>query len=103
MFVLVWLGLGFPGLPEEGNNMERLTERSRNGCAVYRHPTPEPDGWKENRHAVLERCCQYEDTGLTPEEIRMVKCWLAECRCWSRVTKNLNFRRKKCDECLKNL
>ena len=66
--------------------MERLTERERNGCAVYCHPTPEPEGWKENRHAVLERCCQYEDTGLEPEEIILFKrdyenhtctgCWL---------------------------
>lgn len=49
--------------------MERLTERSENGTAVYRHPTMEPEGWKANRAAVLERCCKYEETGLTPEEI----------------------------------
>lgn len=49
--------------------MDRLTDRSVNGKAVYRHPTPEPEGWEVNRSAVLERCCQYEDTGLTPEEI----------------------------------
>ena len=55
--------------------MERLTERSENGTAVYCHPTPKPEGWKENRHAVLERCCQYEDTGLTPEEIVEYTGW----------------------------
>lgn len=53
--------------------MERLTERSENGKAVYRHPTPEPEGWEANRSAVLERCCQYEDTDLTPEEIAELK------------------------------
>lgn len=37
---------------------------------MYRHPTPEPEGWKKNRHAVLERCCQYEEIGLTPEEVK---------------------------------
>ena len=59
--------------------MERLTERSENGTAVYRHPTMEPEGWKANRAAVLERCCKYEDTGLTPEEImdgRMPTGWI---------------------------
>lgn len=59
--------------------MERLTERSENGKAVYRHPTPEPEGWEANRNAVLERCCQYEDTGLTPEEImdgKMLTSWI---------------------------
>ena len=59
--------------------MDRLTERSENGKAVYSHPTPEPDGWNTNRAAVLERCCQYEDTGLTPEEImdgRMLTGWI---------------------------
>lgn len=40
--------------------MERLTER-KNGVAVYKHPTPEPKGWEVNRHAVLEKCCYYED------------------------------------------
>lgn len=49
--------------------MERLTERSENGTAVYCHPAREPERWTENRVAVLERCCKYEDTGLTPEEI----------------------------------
>lgn len=47
--------------------------------AVYRHPTPEPEGWEANRNAVLERCCQYEDTGLTPEEImdgKMLTGWI---------------------------
>lgn len=59
--------------------MERLTERSENGTAVYRHPTMEPEGWKANRAAVLELCCKYEDTGLTPEEImdgRMPTGWI---------------------------
>lgn len=41
--------------------MERLTERTKNGVAVYKHPTIEPEGWKANRHAVLEKCCYYED------------------------------------------
>lgn len=49
--------------------MERLTERSENGKAVYRHPTPEPVGWESNRSAVLEKCCCYEDTGLEPFDI----------------------------------
>lgn len=53
--------------------MERITDRSENGTAIYRHPTPEPEGWKENRAAVLTRCCQYEETGLTPEEIQQYK------------------------------
>lgn len=53
--------------------MKRLTERSENGTAVYRHPTPEPEGWKTNRASVLERCCQYEDTGLEPEEVDELK------------------------------
>lgn len=59
--------------------MERLTERSENGTAVYLHPTREPEGWEANRAAVLERCCSYEDTGLTPEEImdgRMLTGWI---------------------------
>ena len=53
--------------------MERLTERSENGKAVYRHPTPEPSGWEANRNAVLERCCRYEETGLEPEEVQHLK------------------------------
>lgn len=53
--------------------MERLTARSENGKAVYRHPTVEPDGWEANRNAVLDRCCQYEDTGLEPDEILTLK------------------------------
>ena len=59
--------------------MDRLTERSENGKAVYRHPTQDPEGWAANRVAVLERCCRYEDTGLTPEEImdgRMLTGWI---------------------------
>lgn len=61
--------------------MERLTERAENGCAVYRHPTPEPDGWKENRHAVLERCCQYEETGLIPDQLRELDgLYLEKCQ-----------------------
>lgn len=53
--------------------MERLTERTENGCAIYRQPTSESKGWKQNRHAVLEKCCQYEDTGLEPEEVEGLK------------------------------
>ncbi len=49
--------------------MNRLTERTENGCAVYKKPTPEPEGWKANRHEVLQRLAEYEDTGLEPEEI----------------------------------
>ena len=41
--------------------MERLTARSENGTAIYKHPVPELEGLKVNRHAVLERCCQYEE------------------------------------------
>lgn len=41
--------------------MERLSERTKNGVAVYKHPTREPKGWEANRHAVLEKCCYYED------------------------------------------
>lgn len=62
--------------------MERLTERSENGTAMYCYPTPEPEGWKENRHAVLERCCQYEETGLTPEDINNLIELLRD-RCWA--------------------
>lgn len=68
--------------------MERLTERSENGKAVYRHPTPEPEGWKANRSAVLDKCCRYEETGFEPEEITLFKsdyekrtctgCWLKD-------------------------
>ncbi len=41
--------------------MERLTARSENGTAIYKHPVPELEGLEVNRHAVLERCCQYEE------------------------------------------
>lgn len=41
--------------------METLTERTKNGVAVYKHPTIEPEGWKSKRHAVIEKCCYYED------------------------------------------
>lgn len=59
--------------------MDRLTKRSITGKAVYCHPTPDPEGWGANRNAVLERCCQYEDTGLSPEEImdgKMLTGWI---------------------------
>lgn len=50
--------------------MERLTERSENGTAVYKTPSSELVKWNNNRHKVLQKLADYEDLGLTPEQIR---------------------------------
>lgn len=41
--------------------MERLTNRTPKGAAVYSHPTPDPEGWQNNRISVLNKCCKYEE------------------------------------------
>lgn len=50
--------------------MERLTERSENGTAVYKTPSNELVKWNNNRHKVLQKLADYEDLELTPEQIR---------------------------------
>ena len=50
--------------------MERLTERSENGTAVYKTQSSELVKWNNNRHKVLQKLADYEDLGLTPEQIR---------------------------------
>lgn len=50
--------------------MDRLTERAPNGTACYVHPSREEGKLTQNRHNVLQRLASYEDTGLTPEEIK---------------------------------
>lgn len=49
--------------------MERLTRRVKNGIAIYNTPSGDPVKWEHNRHKVLQKLAEYEDTGLTPEEI----------------------------------
>jgi hypothetical protein len=49
--------------------MERLTARSENGTGIYAEPSRETQKWNNNRFYVLQKLADYEDTGLTPEEI----------------------------------
>ena len=50
--------------------MERLTRRSTNGTAVYATPSGEPAKWENNRHNVLQKLADYEDS---EEQGRLVK------------------------------
>ncbi len=51
--------------------MERLTER----CDADNRPDGESDVWVRNHDYIgaSERLAEYEDTGLTPEQIRELK------------------------------
>ena len=42
--------------------MEKLTRRSTNGTAVYATPSGEPAKWENNRHNVLQKLADYEDS-----------------------------------------
>jgi hypothetical protein len=61
--------------------MERLTARSENGVGIYVEPSREPSKWEQNRHGVLQKLADYEDTGLLPEEIKSLQ---AELDQWKR-------------------
>ncbi|MGN9019929.1 hypothetical protein ACTM9B_13325 [Lachnospiraceae bacterium HCP1S3_A10] len=50
--------------------MERLTRRSTNGTAVYATPSGEPAKWENNRHNVLQKLADYEDS---EEQGRLIK------------------------------
>ena len=41
--------------------MERLTDRSENGTAIYNTPSGDPVKWENNRHKVLQKLAEYED------------------------------------------
>lgn len=41
---------------------EKLTRRSTNGTAVYATPSGEPAKWENNRHNVLQKLADYEDS-----------------------------------------
>ncbi len=42
--------------------MKKLTRRSTNGTAVYATPSGEPAKWENNRHNVLQKLADYEDS-----------------------------------------
>lgn len=46
---------------ERKGNMERLTDRSENGTAIYNTPSGDPVKWENNRHKVLQKLAEYED------------------------------------------
>jgi hypothetical protein len=56
--------------------MERLTRRSTNGVGIYATPSGEPVKLENNRHKVLQKLADYEDQGLTPEEVKNLQARL---------------------------
>lgn len=54
--------------------MERVTERSVNCTPIcfYRGEITEKE-YRDKCKEVLRKCCEYEDTGLEPEEIEAMK------------------------------
>lgn len=60
--------------------MERLTGRSENGIgiAIYAQHAKDEEQLENNAHLVLQKLADYEDTNLTPAQIREIDSLYAE-------------------------
>lgn len=93
--------------------MDRITSRDLAGHAIV--PIPRPKGnyagpWTNPYESAVERLADYEDTGLTPQELKTVKAerdaMAAELKaiggCDSCKHCNTDFDKDPCETCMKD-